>query len=79
MSDEFEKKIVTEFLAKGCGCKSWNNKPCSFQFSSDYITEVRSSCASLAHKELDMVILGQRMALSNFTEITYDKNKKSIQ
>ena len=27
VSDDFEKKIVTEFLAKGCGCKSWNNKP----------------------------------------------------
>ena len=64
---------------KGCGCKNWNNKPCSFQFSSDYITEVRSSCASLARKELDMVILGQIMALSNFSEITYNKNKKSIQ
>ena len=40
---------------------------------------MRSSCASLAHEELDMVILGQIMALSNFSEITYDKNKKSIQ
>ena len=27
VSDEFEKKIVTEFLVKGCGCY---NKPCSF-------------------------------------------------
>ena len=74
VSDEFEKKFVTEFLAKSCGCKSWNNKPCSFQFSSDYITEVRSYCASLAREELEMVIHGQIMALSNLSEITYNKN-----
>ena len=69
VSNEFEKKFVIEFLAQGCGCKSWNKKPCSFQFSSDYITEVRSTCASLAREELDMVILGQIMALSNCSEL----------
>ena len=58
---------------------SWKNGPCSFQFSSDEIVEVRSSCSSLTREELDMAILGQIMALSNVSEITYDKNNKCVQ
>ena len=67
LSDEFDKRFVTDFIVKGCGCKSWNNKPCSFQFSSDHVTEVRSLCASLTREELGMVILGQLMTLSNYS------------
>ena len=37
---------------------------CSLQFSIDHISDVRSYCASLRRTELDMVLLGQIMALS---------------
>jgi len=73
LSDELEKKCVTEFLGNGCRCRSCENGPCSLHFSSDHIAEVRSFCSSLTREELDMAILGDIRALSNFSETTNDK------
>lgn len=60
-TDVAEKERVSGFMTSGCGC----NKRCSQQFSLEYVTAVRASCAELSHCELDMAILGQLMAGMN--------------
>lgn len=60
-TDQAEKDLVSAFMASGCGCI----KQCSKQFSVEYMTSVRESCAKLTNTELDMAILGQLMASTN--------------
>ena len=67
LSDTFEGQLVSDFVENGCGCQLWKGRNCSLQFSIDHISDVRSYCASLSRTELDMVLLGQIMALSDIT------------
>ena len=62
--DEEEERLVMQFAAAGCSCA----KKCSFQFSSQYIHDMRNHCFDLSHNELDMVILGQLAASTNTSD-----------
>ena len=66
-SDALEGRLVSDFVATGCGCQLWNGCNCSLQFSSEHFSDIRSYCSSLSHTELDMALLGQIMALSDIT------------
>ena len=63
-SDPQEQVVVT-FVQKTYGCLKWKGKPCSSQFSAEYLGDTRSSCFKLQKNELDLLILGQLLALSN--------------
>ena len=67
LSDQKELTIVEDFIKRGCGCKLLKGSPCCEQFSNEYIMSVQSQCLSLSRDELDLVILGQIMAISNFS------------
>ena len=69
LSDISETKLAEEFVAKGCGCTFLKGEQCCQQFSTEYITEVRSRCLSLSRDELEMAILGQIMANSNSSSL----------
>ena len=56
-------------MSTGCGCHKLKVTPCSRQFSLSYVEEFRASCAELTPAELDMVIMGQRMAGMNTSDI----------
>ena len=43
----------------------WKGKPCSSQFSAEYLGNTRSSRFELQKNELDLLILGKCLALSN--------------
>ena len=60
VDDVNESELVSDFVAKCCGCHS----QCLSLLSEEHVTDVRSHCASLTQDELDLVILGQLMALS---------------
>ena len=56
---------MTQFMAKGCGCKKCNGRPCSLQFYTNHVQQMRTSCFALSHSELDIALLGQLSALMN--------------
>ena len=59
---------LDQFLAKSCGCKRANGKPCSTLFSKEHYQDIRWHCVELTRDELDLVLMGQIMAtLSNDT------------
>ena len=60
-----QEQVVLTFIRKTCGCLKWKGKPCSSQFSAEYLGDTRSSCFELQKNELDLLILGQLLALSN--------------
>ena len=61
-----ERTAVTTMVEKTCGCKKGKGcKPCSSQFSADYVVSTRESCFSLSCSELDLVVMGQLMAGMN--------------
>jgi hypothetical protein len=59
-------------MEKGCSCRKWGGKPCSFQFTLEY---VRLSCKELSKHELDMYIMGELVAFFNSSDVT-SSNKK---
>ena len=68
---------LTRFLEKGCGCKRAQGKPCFTLFSRAHYEDYRQQCRALTRDELDLVLLGQIMALlSNDTE-TGPKSSKA--
>ena len=69
-NDEVEEDTVTGFMDTGCNCTMWKGKSCSLQFSKAEIDNVRSSCWALSHTDLDMVVLGQIMATSCWSDVT---------
>ena len=77
VSDLCENRLVCEFAEKGCGCALLKGQQCSQQFSTDYIADIRSHCASLSRDELDMAILGQIMANSNFSSSIVKQSRHS--
>lgn len=64
-TDTLEEQQVSTFMAAGCGCRKALGKPCSYQFSTEYVASFRESCVQLSHSELDMAILGQLSASVN--------------
>ena len=64
-TDTLEHELVTQFMTSGCGCKKARGTQCYQQFSQEYVTFMRQSCAELTHFELDMAILGQIAASVN--------------
>ena len=71
-SDPQEQVVVT-FVQKTCRCLKWKGKPCSSQFSTEYLGDTRSSCFELQKNELDLLILGQLLALSSScSDVTTD-------
>ena len=55
-----EDETITEFVEEGCGCPL----NCSSTFSRNYYELTRGQCAELSHETLDIVIIGQLMALT---------------
>ena len=78
-TDSEEQQIMSEFMKAGCGCCKVNDKPCFEQFSKEYITSHRASCAELARAELDMAILGALFACINTSDTvsTQAKHKEA--
>ena len=60
---------VAEFLARGCGCKKYNNASCSELFSGEEVTSYRFAIAELDKSELDIAILSQLHAGMNCEEL----------
>ena len=73
VADVNESELVSDFMAKGYGCHS----QCLSMLSEEHVTDVRSHCASLTHDELDLVILGQLMALSNCSDVVSTTSRHS--
>ena len=57
-----EERKVEEFA---CGCRLFNNQPCSLQFTREYFRSTRANAASLSWNELNMSVMGQIMALTS--------------
>ena len=55
-----ESETVEHFHQQGCGC----SEKCSSRYPLTHYTTLRSQCAELDHNALDMVIMGQLMALT---------------
>ncbi len=64
-TDVMDYHSISEFFDNGCGCSKWNGKNCVKQFSVSHIQEIRMQCQELSRSELDLVILGQFLALMN--------------
>ena len=74
--DEKENALCKKFTENTCGCKKINGRPCSTQFSAEYIIEMRAQASLLTHDELDMVILGSLMTTLNRSENIVDGRHK---
>lgn len=77
-SDLDEQKVIADFVSKGCGCNLRNGQSCSLRLSDDHIANIRLQCAALSHDELDMVVLGQLMAMSNKSDSVVTESRHSI-
>ena len=62
--DEIEKKKIETFCEQGCGCP----ENCSANYTLHHYKTLRSQCSELDHVTLDMVIMGQIMALTSITQ-----------
>ncbi len=76
-SDSDESKLIAEFLENGCGCTLRNGQDCCQKFSANHIADTHSQCAALSHDELDMLILGQLMALINTSDTVVTESRHS--
>ncbi len=75
--DEMEGEKIRRFISEGCGCHINNDHNCSSLFSLSHYRSNRDICAELEHDSLDLVIMGQLMALTFNTDIIIDKNNQS--
>ena len=62
--DEAEERKVQEFCERGCGCSLAKGRPCSSQFNQEHYCVARANAAELSWGELNMVVMGQVMALT---------------
>ena len=60
--DISDDQAVALFLSNGCTCSKWRGKPCSGQFSFDYVQQVRVSFMDL---EKHLMLMGELIACSN--------------
>ena len=63
---------VHMFRRLGCGCTLYNGKPCSSQFTTEYITTYRNACLVLTHNELDLFLMGQLAAFGNSGQVVIE-------
>ena len=66
-----EQDKVEHFYLNGCGCAS----ACVRQFTLQHISLTRANTAQLSRGELDMVIMGQVMALTHCSQIPQNTTK----
>ena len=59
-----EERKVQEFVATTCGCNLVNNGPCSSLFHVKHYLATRGETAELSWGELNLIILGEIMALT---------------
>ena len=69
-TDIEEEQLVAMFLEGGCGCSKWKGQACVRQFTGSIIQESRSQCQQLSRGELDMLLMGQLVAIGNISDIT---------
>ena len=75
--DMKEKNEIEKFVTNTCGCKMNNGGPCSDKFADKFYT-VRAQCADLDKESLDLVLLGQIMALMNTSEEITSRRRPSV-
>ena len=69
--DNMIEKSIAEFVDHGCNCSFGpNNTPCCKLFSIEHYLDMQSWCAGLTTSELDMVMMGQIMSLTDTSERT---------
>ena len=62
--DATEEEKIRSFVEQGCGCRLAENGPCSRLFTLKYYQEIRNNVAELSWGELNMVLMGEVMALT---------------
>ena len=67
--DREEEQTVQGFLSRGCGCSIVPGGCCQ-QFAPAHFEQMRSLCAALSRAELDLILMGQIMSLTNNSELT---------
>ena len=60
---------VSAYLARGCGCKKNDGRPCSAVFSGEEVTAYRFDIAELERCELDLALLAQLHAGMNADDL----------
>ncbi|XP_065901333.1 uncharacterized protein [Dysidea avara] len=75
--DEREGLLCEEFVVNTCGCKKTDGRPCSSQFTTEHLIEMRAQASLMTHDELDMVILGSLMTTLNRSENIIDGRHKA--
>ena len=63
---------MSQFTSKGCGCTLCNGKPCSSQFTTEYITTYRNACLDLTHNKLGLFLMGQLAAFGNSGQVVIE-------
>ena len=64
--DEKVQKEVMKFLNDGCGCA----RKCSKKFDLAKVTDMRNNCAELSRDELDMLVMGEVLSSTSYTDET---------
>ena len=62
--DEEEETNIMEFVQRGCGCTMGRKGPCSALFTREHYQTMRADAAALTWSELNMVVMGEVMALT---------------
>ena len=75
--EELEEQFIARFTCEGCRCKYYDGEPCCTVFSVDDYQRVRDDCRQLSHSELDLVVMGQLLALTQRDETTQTKHYSS--
>ena len=71
MLDTAEERDTQSFMEEGCSCVHGpGGGPCCHQFSAQQYLDFRAQCAELSHAEMDMVLMGQVMALTDSSGLT---------
>ena len=70
---ELEERSIAWFAESGCSCKHFNGGPCCKLFSVSHYREVRDQCRDLTRSELDLVVMGQLLALTHSGHMTQAK------
>lgn len=69
--DTAEERDTQTFSEEGCSCVYGpGGRPCCQHFSRQQYLDFRAQCAELSHAEMDMVLMGQVMALSESRDLT---------
>ena len=76
-SREMEERSIARLAQGGCSCKHFDGGPCCKLFSVSHCQEVRDQCRELTRSELDLVVMGQLLALTHSGHVT--QAKKHIQ